>query len=158
MSDEFFFDPRGIPRDAPMEVIPEGQYIAVIDKVTRKDGDNTTGLKIFFKVIKGPYEGKVIMEYFNINHYSTEAQRIGRQIFAHLLDCIGMGNELLKNDSDIENKNLKIEVERVHHYKNVGEYQNKIKKYYPLTPVDQNLIKDIESPKKEETHYVDIPF
>lgn len=157
MTDNFFFDPRGITRDSPMEVIPEGQYIALIDKVTRKDGENTTGLKIFFKVISGPYEGKVIMEYFNINHYNSEAQRIGRQIFAHLLDCIGMGNEPLQNDSDIENQTLKIEVDVVQHFKNIGEKQNKIRKYFPLTPVDQNLIKDF-TPTQKEDLAADIPF
>jgi hypothetical protein len=158
MSDDLFFDPRGIKRSGSNEPIPAGQYIAVIDKVNRKDGENITGLKIYFKVINGAYEGKVMMEYFNINHYSSEAQRIGREIFAHLLDCIGMGSEPLVQHTDIENKTLKIDVDLVEHYKNFGEKQNKIRKYYPLTQVDQNLIKDFVPDKKDESHYSDIPF
>lgn len=158
MADDFFFDPRGINRDSPMKIIPDGQYIAVIDKVSRKDGEYTTGLKIYFKVISGPYEGKIMMEYFNINHDTPDVQRIGRQIFAHLLDCVGMGNEPLRQDTDIENKTLKIEVYSVEHYKNFGEKQNKIRKYFPLSLVDQNLIKDFEPPQRSQSSDSDIPF
>lgn len=154
MSDDFFFDPRGVKRDAPFEVIPAGQYIAYIEKVDRKDAEHSMGLKVYFKILSGPYAEKVQSDYFNINHHNPEAQRIGRQIFAHLLDCVGMGTDPLRQYSDIENKNLKIEVDVVPHYKNFGESQNKIRKYYPLSPIDQNLIKDVS----QREQYQEIPF
>lgn len=158
MSDDFFFDPRGIKSESLFEVIPEGQYIAIIDKATKKHADNANGVKIYFKIVHGAYEGKVVMDYFNITHFNPGAQRIGRQNFASFLDCIGMGSEPIKQESELENKILKIEVEKVPHYKNFGILQNKIKRYHPLNSVDQNLIKDFKIDEKQELESMDMPF
>jgi hypothetical protein len=156
MSDEFFFDPRGVKRDPPY--VPAGQYIVVIDKAMRKESENANGIKIYFKIISGPYLDKVFGDYFNINHSNPEAQRIGRQNFAYFLDCIDMGDKPLKYDSDIENKIIKIEVDVIPHYKNNNDFQNKVRRYFPLNQVDLNLIKDLPKKDNNKTEYNDMPF
>ncbi len=148
MSDNFFFDPRGIERDIQSEVIPAGQYICIVDKVAKKDVGNSMGLKVYFKIIHGGYFDKVLMGHFNLRNPSEAAQRIGNKQFALFLDCIHLGGDVLKDETEIEGKTLRIEVEVVDHYKNMGEKQNKITKHFALSPVDKNLIKDLVLPSR----------
>lgn len=154
MTDDFFFDPRGIKRETPLSMVPSGQYLTLIDKAVRRDKDNLSGLMIYLKIILGPYESFILMDYFNLRHPSEEAQRISRERFASFLDYIEMGDKPLMHETEIENKVIKIEVKVVEHSKNFGEKQSKIMRYFPLSPVDQNLLK--ENP--QATAQEEIPF
>ena len=145
------FDPRGIERDPVIEVVEEGKYIVNIHKCTSKEDNFGHKVKVFYKITSPEKDaGKLLMDNFNIGHGNPEAERIGKAQFAKLLDCIGMGKSELQNFSDIEGKQLKIEVDIVPHYKDPAQTQNKIKKHLPMGTI--NLTSQAQ--KSED----DLPF
>lgn len=160
-----FFDPTQVKRETPIELLPAGQYIVTVDKAVEKNRDGNIGAALYFKVISpSEQQGKMIFDYFNISHYSEKAQEIGRQRFAKLLDCVEMGDQKMARLDMVEGKRLKIDLSQEKHYKNLGEFQNKVERHLPLSPLDLNLIKDYkEEPKQsvdnqQKVDYGDIPF
>jgi hypothetical protein len=99
-------------------------------------------LMVFYNILT-PHEhnGKTVMDYFNLMHFNPDAERIGKQTFAGLLDALDMGKSPLKSETLLEGKIVKLSVEVKPHWKNVGEVQNRVMKYSSLNDVDHNNVK-----------------
>lgn len=138
-----FFDPRNIERDPVIEVVEEGTYIVQIDKAVKKEDHSGLKLKVVFK-INSPaiWQGKLLMDNFNLGHSNPDTERIARQQFTRLLDCIEMGQDVVKSEHDIEKKIVKVEVSVGPHYKDPTKSQNKITKYLIASPIE--VIKQAE--------------
>jgi hypothetical protein len=134
------FDPREVEREPAIEVVDEGQYLVEIHKCADKLDDFGHKVRVFYKVLSdGSGKGKMLMENFNIGHGNPDAERIGKQQFAKLLDVLNRGKELLHSFSDLEGDKLKIDVDIVPHYKDPSQTQNKIKKHMPAVHVDNKV-------------------
>lgn len=136
-----FFDPRGIERDATVEVLPAGEYIALIDKVKRVQDHRGLRHYVFLKIVAPKsLADKVVMDTFNIENSNADTGRIGKQQFAKLLDCIGLGNDVVQSENELHNKVVKVELDLEPHYKDPSKSQNRVKKYSVASSNDVDAI------------------
>ena len=147
-----FFDPTKVERKPMTEVVPEGVYVAQVENVSVKQNDAATmGVMVFYNILTPVlHNGKTVMDYFNVAHSNPDAERIGKQKFAFLLDALGMGDKPLKNEQLILGKVVKMSVEVKDHYKQNGEKQNRVMKYTSLNAVDENAIKGLVKSNLED--------
>jgi hypothetical protein len=163
MSDDYFFDPRGIDREGKAQLLKEGTYLVKIDGTMTKQKENSMGLTVFFVYQDDKRNKTTLVEYFNLYHENKTTEKIAQTKFCHLLDCIGKGKTPLKNSSDIVDSLVKVEVIIEKHYdqKKSGEMMNKIMKFLPISQIDANLIQNgLLSEKKVSNDFdeSDIPF
>jgi len=144
------FDPRDIEREPSIELVDEGQYAVKIHKCTSTEDNFAHKVRVFYQIISESAKGKLLMNTFNIGHSKPDVERISKSQFATLLDCIGMGKTELNQFSDIEGKELRVDVGIVPHYNDPGQTQNKIKKHMPMGAI--NL-----TPQKQKSED-DLPF
>lgn len=163
MSDKFVFDPRKVDMEPLNDTVPIGQYIAMVDKVEAKEKNGNMGYMVFFKIIHDEkYKGRSVMDYFNIKHSNDYTQKKGQQNFALLLNYTGLGKDVLKDEQDLLSKFVKLDIGVKPHWQNSQELQNCVNKYYPMTQVDLNLIKDVKVPEVSKPisnyDFEDVPF
>lgn len=154
----YFYDPRNIPRQNSYQVIPPGEYIAIIYKVERIEKEHNLTLRVSFK-LQDESKGS-ITERFNIVHSNEVAQKISNQKFVSLLDCIGLGREPIKSEELLVGNAVKLEIDTKPHYRDIGELENIIKKYYPLTEDEFLTIPKVEKVNNHEKVLTadDLPF
>lgn len=142
-----FFDPTNIDRNG--SIIPNGVYMALINKVLQKNA----GVSIQFTILeKGEQNNKNFWQYFHL------AESFGQLKFARLLDAVGMGNAPLDNPLSLEQKVLKIEVgSKVN--KQSNELENELKKSMILDEEDLHSFKAIKTPRQQYAESLDdVPF
>lgn len=137
-----FFDPTEVEREPVVEVVDEGIYLVQIAKAIKKEDNFGLRLRVFYRILSlDESKGKMLMENFNLGHAKPDVERISKQQFAKMLDCIGLGDKPLEKESDIEGKQLKLDVLVVPHYQDPSQTQNKIKRHLPLNAIDLNASK-----------------
>jgi hypothetical protein len=73
------------------EDLPNGKYRLEIEASEVVPGENGTGLKTTMVVIEPEqFKGRKLFGFYNLEHNSADAQRIGQQQFASLCRAIGM--------------------------------------------------------------------
>jgi hypothetical protein len=86
------FEVSNLPAADSFEPIPEGRYIASIEKVDIRDTKSGTGsyLNIQWKVTGPEYAGRVIFDMINHRNQSVKAQEIGLRQLSGLLAATGI--------------------------------------------------------------------
>lgn len=133
-----FFDPRSIERESTISgnVLPDGVHTVIIDKAEERHKDGKTGVMLYLKPTANS-SCSVVTDYLCIDHHNEDTQRIGRQKFVTLLDCVDLGKKPLRSPSELEGKHVKVVVGSKPHWKYEGQLQNTVKKYLPLSLADQ---------------------
>jgi hypothetical protein len=113
------------------DVIPAGEYIAIIEESDYKLNKKGSGmiLNLKYSVIDGPMKGRKLFENLNLKHENAQAQHISQQAFNSV--CKALGFTHVQDSSQLHDKPLKIEV-GVSKNKETDELQNKIKKHVSL--------------------------
>lgn len=127
------FKPSEVP-PSEYELLPAGDYAAIIESSEVKPSRSGHMLVITFAVLSGTHDGKKVIERLNIVNQSEKTELISRQIFAKICDAIGLDN--VTDTAQILNKRLKIGVEVE---KGVGTFINKSGEERPC--FDKNIIK-----------------
>lgn len=150
----YFFDSTEVDRDPTCELIDEGTYTVQIVKARNNIDNFGQKLRVYYKVLSPEaFKDKHIMDNFNLGHSKEDVQRIGKEQFARVLDCIGLVK--IATEQEIVGKQLKLEIKVVPHYKDPSQEQNKIIRHLPLTYIDLNLQKQQKSVNKPAD---DVPF
>lgn len=83
-----FFDASEVKDDN--ELIPVGEYECMIDKIELKPNRQGTGdiIKTSLLITSDVCNGRKIFDNFNFRHENSQAQEIGRKMFARLIKAI----------------------------------------------------------------------
>lgn len=138
------FDANTVEPSKPREVIPPGEYTAIIEasdvKPTKKAQEDTQYggpaandklLELTLKVVDGEYAGSMIWERLNIINTNPVAQEIAQRDLSAI--CHAVGKLKVKDSSELHNKpiRIKVDVERKEGY----NPRNVIKGYSPIEGV-----------------------
>lgn len=106
----FRFDPNSVAPQAPMGVIPAGDYIVQItesEMVDLKSG-NGQALKLTMEVIDGQYKGRKLWERLNVIHTNEKAQSIAQSQLSAI--CHALGVTKLEDTAILHFKPMKVGV------------------------------------------------
>ena len=92
------------------EVIPSGDYPAIITEMEEKPTKDGTGMRLNLKVqiIDGKYQNRTLYDGLNTVNKSAVAQQIGRQQLKSI--CVALNNPSPKDSSELLNKALMVTV------------------------------------------------
>ena len=92
------------------EVIPAGDYPAIITEMEEKPTKDGTGMRLNLKVqiIDGKYQNRTLYDGLNTVNKSAVAQQIGRAQLKAI--CIALNNPSPKDSSELLNKALMVTV------------------------------------------------
>jgi len=131
------------------EVIPAGDYPAIISECEEKETKDGKGKRLNLKIqiIDGKYQNRILFDGLNTVNASAQAQQIGRSQLKAI--CIAINNPNPKDSSELLNKALMISV-KVGKDQN-GNPRNEIKGYKArLTaakPPEKNLVEQAFEPE-----------
>jgi hypothetical protein len=99
------------------EIIPSGDYPAIITEMEEKPTKDGTGMRLNLKVqiIDGKYQNRTLYDGLNTVNKSAVAQQIGRAQLKAI--CIALNNPNPKDSSELLNKALMVTVK-------IGKDQN----------------------------------
>lgn len=135
------FDASTVEPSKPREVIPPGEYTAIVEasdvKPTKKAKEdiqyggpaaNDKLLELTLKVIEGEFAGSMIWERMNIVNVNPQAQEIAQRDLSAL--CHAVGKLKVKDSAELHNKpiRIKVDVEKKEGY----NPRNVVKGYSPL--------------------------
>ena len=92
------------------EVIPSGDYPAIITEMEEKPTKDGTGMRLNLKIqiIDGKFQNRTIYDGLNTTNKSAVAQQIGLQQLKSI--CVALNNPNPQNSSELLNKALMITV------------------------------------------------
>jgi hypothetical protein len=84
------YDPNAQP--VSFEVLPAGEYEAVIIESDEKENKGKTGrmISLTWQIISGPHEGRQVWQNINYRHDNPKAQQIGQGEFASVRKAVGV--------------------------------------------------------------------
>jgi len=106
----FQFDASAVAPQAPMGVIPAGQYLAHItdsDIADLKSG-NGQALKLTFEILDGQFKSRRVWENLNVVHTNEQAQGIAQSQLSAI--CRAVGVNKLEDTASLHFKPIKITV------------------------------------------------
>lgn len=106
----FNFDASTVAPQAPMGVVPAGQYLAHItesDVVDLKSG-NGQAMKMTLEILDGQFKGRKVWENLNIVHTNPQAQGIAQSQLSAI--CFATGVMKLEETASLHFKPIKITV------------------------------------------------
>lgn len=99
------FNLANVPEDNSFDLLPNGEYLGEIRKITQKwkEGTNNFALNIEFAVAKPEeFAERRVFEYCNVIHSSEAAQRIGQQRVLAITKAIGIYDVIVQHQIDLE--------------------------------------------------------
>jgi hypothetical protein len=134
------FDAREVEPQVGMASgpIPARKYRAQIVKANWKDNKAKTGrfLELVFEVTKGEYQGRRVWGRLNLENPSAAATQIAEGELSAI--CHAIGRPKPRNEGDLENLAMIIDVEVEERKDKAGEYSNRIKGYESLEDAAKN--------------------
>ena len=128
------FNANEVEPNAPRDLIPPGEYDAVIvssEMKTTKDGTGAY-LDLSLSIINGTYQNRQLFDKLNLKNKNNEAVRIAKGTLSAICRAV---NVLTPNDSsELHMKPLRISVTTKKRGDN-GELKNEIKGYKPRNAV-----------------------
>ena len=108
---------ESIEPNKTFELIPAGDYPAIITEMEEKSTKDGTGMRLSLKIqiLDGRYQNRTLYDGLNTVNASAVAQQIGRQQLKSI--CVALNNPNPQNSSELLNKALMITVK-------VGKDQN----------------------------------
>ena len=93
------------------EPIPEGSYVAVIEDSEERQtrAGNGSYLKLTWRIIDGPYQGRKVWENLNLDNPNEKAVEIAQRSLAEI--CVACRLQDVPEDSEVlHNKPMKIKI------------------------------------------------
>ncbi len=121
------FDASQVEPDTGFDVIPAGEYDAVIVKSEVKPTKAGTGryVNLQLQICSGPYQNRVLFDTFNLWNPNPKAVEIARAQFSGL--CRAIGVLAPKKTEELHNKVVRISL-KIEKDEQYGD-QNKVKGY-----------------------------
>jgi hypothetical protein len=128
MADLMGFDANQVEPAKGFELIPSGDYVAVIVNSEMKTTNDGTGeyLKLEINILDGEYKGRKLWENLNLNNKSTQAVEIARGTLSAICRAVGIMRP--KDSAELHNLPMRIKI-AIKKDKGTGELQNKIVKF-----------------------------
>lgn len=104
----FDFNADDVPADE-YELLPKGEYVALITDSEIKDTKSGKMLVLTFNICEGAKKGRILIERLNIINTSETAMKIARQQLAKI--CTALDKKTFKDTTELHNKRLKIVVD-----------------------------------------------
>lgn len=120
------FNADKVAPNAPREVIPAGEYVAIIKDSEKKETKAQDGhfIKLTLQVIDGPYKNRSVFDNLNLWNKSDQAVQIAQSTLSAI--CHAVGVKQPKDSSQLHNKPLCVSVKtRMYN----GEPQNEVVGY-----------------------------
>lgn len=94
------FDADNVEPSQPREIIPDGNYEAVIESVVEKENSKKDGsyLEFVVHIISGPHEGRKVWDRLNIKNKSRQTVDIANATMSALLRAVGVPRPILEDD------------------------------------------------------------
>lgn len=91
-----FFDTPNEEAEKGFQLLPDGEYEVMVFDSEYKANRSGQGhhMSVAFKVLRGKHEGHLVVQNFNIDHPSEQAQRIGKAQFKAFLAAVGVSAAL----------------------------------------------------------------
>lgn len=144
------FDSTSVESMGSFEVLPSGEYTAVIFESEVKVNSKKTGdyLKLVFQIIDGPYQGRNLWKYLNIVHENKKAENIAKSELANICRAIGVPKP---NESrELHDKPMLIHVD-IESRSDTGEPTNRIVGYSSKGSIPAPRMPGISSPRPTPT-------
>jgi len=127
------FNAANVEPDAPIEVLPAGNYIAIItesDVVMTKSGTGQR-LKLTWKVVEGNFANRMVFDGINIAHQNPKAEEIGQRQLSGLCHAANVLN--LQQTEQLHG--IPVQLKLIIRKDDTGQYgdQNEVKGYSKLT-------------------------
>jgi hypothetical protein len=107
----FAFDSTTVePQSSIREVIPAGNYTAMITETEIKDTKSGTGqyIRCTYQILDGEYKNRKIWSNFNIRNSNPQAEQIGKAQLASAVQAMGLTR--ISDTAELHNKPLVIKV------------------------------------------------
>ncbi|MBU1668506.1 DUF669 domain-containing protein [bacterium] len=114
------------------ELLPDGNYVAVISSEEMKQTKAGTGhyLSLKLEIIEGKSKGRVLFDIINIDNPNAQAVSIAQQTLGKI--CIAIGKQTLEDSSEMLNIPLIIKV-GTSPAQNGYDASNRVKTYLPIS-------------------------
>jgi len=88
------FNAKAVEPQAPIEVLPAGNYIAAVQESDIAHTKSGTGqmLKLVWKVLEGQHAGRLIFDRINISNQNPKAEEIGQRQLSALCHAVNVLN------------------------------------------------------------------
>ena len=126
----FRFNAAEVEPTSTYELIPEGDYLAIITDSEVKETQAQTGyyLQLTFDIIDDNHKGRKVWARLNIQNKSKTAEEIGQRELSSVCHAVGHIGDL--DDTDVlHNIPLIIQIESEERSDKKGSYSNVIKAY-----------------------------
>jgi len=130
------FDANDVEPQEEFELLPEGQYKAIIAECNDKDTKDGTGklIEVKLQIIEDPGKGRIFFDRLNIINANETAVQIAKQTLAAICRAVGVMNP--QANSDLCNIPFVLTLKHEKRKDN-GELINRPKKYEPLSKQNQ---------------------
>lgn len=134
------FDASTVEMDNKYELLPEGEYLCIIEDTEMRDTAKVGGkmLVISMSVLTGPNEGAKLTERLNLVNDNETAVKIAYQTLAKI--CNAAGKPVIQDTNELHNARVQVKVAIE---KGKGTYVGKDGIEKPRS--DQNVIKGYRS-------------
>lgn len=112
---KLYFNPQEHrPSDGTRKLLPEGDYVGIIDEAEVKENSNRNGsyLQVKIQIVQGEQQGETVYDTFNLQNPSDKAVKIAQESLTALCYAIGRVNPISKTE-DLLNQpfNFRLKVE-----------------------------------------------
>lgn len=125
---QYSFNAAEVEPSTGFDLIPSGDYVAVINDAELKDNKAGNGkyISFEFEIIEGDFTGRKIWSNLNVEHPNAEAVKIGRADLSAICRAVNVLN--LQDTLQLTNIPLVIQIGQKKN-KDTGDLFNVIKKY-----------------------------
>lgn len=108
---------KDVKADAGFEVIPAGEYPAIVTKSEMKPTKDGTGqrLNLTLQILSGQYQNRIVFDGLNVKNKSSQAEQIGRSQLKAL--CVAVNVPDPKSSEELHSKPFTLKVK-------IGKDQN----------------------------------
>lgn len=150
------FDVTKVELSNDFDLIPAGEYKAIITESNKKETASGNGVGILFKfqIIEGKFKSRTLFNWINWEHPNEMAQNIGRENLARICQAALPGVRV-HDTEELHDKPMMISV-KVKKNKD-GVEQNNIVYYAPAQKIVVKKQQE-SAPWKNESSEDDVPF
>ena len=139
---------KDVKADAGFEVIPAGEYPAIVTKSEMKPTKDGTGqrLNLTLQILSGQYQNRIVFDGLNVKNKSAQAEQIGRSQLKAL--CVAVNIPDPKSSEELHNKSFTVKL-KIGKDQN-GNPRNEVAGYkariQPAALVEKNMIEQAFEP------------
>lgn len=112
---ELHFNPQEHrPSDGTRKLLPEGDYVGIIEEAEVKENSKKNGsyLQVKIQIVSGEHQGEIVYDTFNLQNPSDKAVKVAQESLTALCYALGRVNPISKTEDLIgPSFNFKLKVE-----------------------------------------------